>query len=228
MSDLKDTKKRIRQREFLNKFIDRPTEFFIRHNISPETLSYLGFICSLIAAFLIAIGMVHFPFWFSWPVPFLMFWSGAFDIFDGEVARRTGKESKSGAYLDSNLDRLSDIIIIFGLIYSELVDFLLGFIVIFLVIMISYTRSRAEKEGANMKGVGIMERAERILILIIAISIESWVFYLTNLIIGRPWPWFFLIFMYLFTLSLAITLFQRIIFSFKKLRKLKNKEKESN
>ncbi len=217
--------KRTRQRELLQKFIDRPVEFLIRRNISPNLLSYLGFICSLAAAFLIVIGMVHYPFWISWPVPFLIFWSGTFDIFDGEVARRASEESKAGAYLDSNLDRLSDIVIILGLIYGGLVDFLLGFIVMFLIIMISYTRSRAENEGINMEGVGIMERAERLIIFIVAISIETYVYFLTGLITGTPWPWFFPIFMYAFALSLAITLVQRVIFTFKNLRKLEAEAK---
>ena len=37
--------------------------------------------------------------------------------------------------------------------------------IIFLIIMISYTRSRAENEGVDMKGVGFMERAERLIYL---------------------------------------------------------------
>ena len=62
--------------------------------------------------------------WFAWIVPALILLSGIFDIFDGEVARRTNRVTKSGAFLDSNLDRLSDIIIIFGLSFSGMINFM--------------------------------------------------------------------------------------------------------
>ncbi|GAH39298.1 unnamed protein product, partial [marine sediment metagenome] len=60
-------------------------------------------------------------------VPFFMFWAGAFDVFDGEVARMTQKISNSGAFLDSNLDRLSDAIIVLGLILGGYFNYLAGY-----------------------------------------------------------------------------------------------------
>jgi phosphatidylglycerophosphate synthase len=216
--------KREKQREILHKFIDGPVDFLIKHNISPNLLSYIGFVCSLIAAFLIAIGFVHFPIWFSWIIPFLIFWSGTFDVFDGEVARRTKGESQSGAFLDSNLDRLSDVALILGLIYANLICFLLGFIFLFLIIMVSYTRSRAENEGVDMKGVGFMERAERVIYLMFIISIESWIYFLfwifpENQIFFLLSKYFFSIFMLIFLLLLIITLVQRFVFTAKELKK---------
>ncbi len=221
--------KRERQKEFANKFIDKPVEFLIKHGLHPNILSYMGFLFSLGATFFIAIGSIHFPIWFSWPVPFLLFISGAFDVFDGEVARRTGKISKAGAYLDSNLDRISDSIIILGLILGGLINYFLGLVILFLVIMISYTRARAENEGVDLEGVGIMERAQRIIILIVALSVESWVYFLSVFITGEPFTvlipiissiqitWFFLIFIMVYTIFLLLTVIQRFRFTFKNL-----------
>jgi archaetidylinositol phosphate synthase len=228
--EIEETKKRERQKNFSIKYIDMPVEFFIRHNVSPNVLSLIGFGCSLVAAFLIAIGWIYFSIWLAWFVPFLIGLGGAFDLFDGEVARRTNKESQSGAFLDSNLDRLSDAIFILSLIIGGLVTYLLGYILLFLVIMISYTRSRAENEGVNMKGVGRMERADRILFLLFTTLLEMWFYFLTFVFLGyhvtilvpfitriQVTPIFFIAII-IFTLALLYTVAQRIVFTFKTLR----------
>ncbi|MFX0105127.1 MAG: CDP-alcohol phosphatidyltransferase family protein [Candidatus Hodarchaeota archaeon] len=233
MSDLEHhNKKRANQKQLVNKFIDGPVNFLIRHNFTPNILSFIGFLFSLGATFLIAINFIYNFFWFAWLVPFLMFWAGGFDVFDGEVARRTGKLTKTGAFLDSNLDRLSDAIMIFGLIYGGLINFVLGYFIMFLILMISYIRARAENEGIDMKGVGFMERAERLIIIMVALSIETWVYHFSGFITGTPWlvsnplitsipvTWFFLFFVIGFTLLLIITLVQRLIFTFKSLSKV--------
>ena len=224
MNGLETKDKRERQRETLEKFIDGPVDFLIRHNINPNLLSYIGFLCSLLAAFFIAIGATHFPVWLAWPAPFLIFWSGVFDVFDGEVARRTGEETQAGAFLDSNLDRLSDAALILGMIYGNLIDFLLGFIILFLIIIISYTRSRAENEGVDMKGVGIMERAERLVYTMFILSFENWIYFLSiifikNLVLLFLAEYFFLFFILVFTGLLFLTLVQRVVLTFKDLRK---------
>ncbi len=210
--------KRIKQKSLLNQFIDRPVNYLIDHEFAPNTLSYLGFLCSISAAFFIAIGLIHYSFWLAWLVPFLMCVGGAFDVFDGEVARRTNKETKTGAFLDSNIDRISDVAIILALIYGGLMDFLIGFIITFLTIMISYIRARAENEGVDMKGIGLMERAERLIILIIALNLETWIYFLSWFITGTPFTLFFPIFTWIFMGLLVITVIQRIIHSFKKLK----------
>ena len=225
-----ENRKRVKQKQHLYKFIDGPVEFLIKHNFSPNLLSYLGFFCSVGAAFLIALGFIHYFFWFAWLVPFLLFWAGAFDVFDGEVARRTGNITKSGAFLDSNLDRLSDAILILGLIYGGFLHFLLGYTIMFLIIMISYIRARAENEGINMKGIGFMERAERIIFLLIALILETWFYYFSELITGKPWTiynpiitskpvtWFFLFFILGYTFLLILTVGHRLLYTFKSLK----------
>ncbi|MFX1358356.1 MAG: CDP-alcohol phosphatidyltransferase family protein [Promethearchaeota archaeon] len=209
--------KRANQRKILDRFIDHPVNYLIRHNFTPNLISYFGFLFSVCVAIFLAMEFIH-NFWLSWMIPFFMFWAGAFDVFDGEVARRTKNLSKSGAFLDSNLDRLSDAVIILGLIFSKLINFVVGYIMLFLVIMISYIRARAENEGIEMRGVGFMERAERLIFLWFAFITEFFIYYFTDLILGTPFTLFFPIFILVYIGLLLITVIQRLIFSFKSLK----------
>ncbi|MFX0008478.1 MAG: CDP-alcohol phosphatidyltransferase family protein [Promethearchaeota archaeon] len=231
MNEKEETNKRSKQKEISKRYINLPVEFLIKHNVTPNKISYLGFTFSIIASILIGFFGLYFSIWFSWIIPALLGLAGAFDLFDGEVARRTNKETQAGAFLDSNLDRLSDAILILALIYGRLLDFLLGYIVLFLVIMISYIRSRAENEGVNMKGIGFMERAERILFLLFTIIIELIIYFITFLIFGDPFTIYvpfitrvpvtpvFLISIIIYTLTLIFTVIQRLSYTFKILRK---------
>jgi archaetidylinositol phosphate synthase len=238
LNEIEDTKKRARQKEISNRFIARPVGFFIKHNITPNIISYIGFIFSSVASFLIAFCGLYFSIWLSWIIPAIMGIAGSMDLFDGAVARRTGNETQAGAFLDSNLDRLSDAIFIICLIYGGLLNYLLGYVILFLVIMISYTRSRAENEGVNMKGVGFMERAERLLFLIFAIIAELIFYFLSYLILDEPFTIFipfitripvtpiFLISIIIYTFTLVYTVLQRISHTFKTLKKLNNVRKD--
>ena len=94
MNEIEDSNKRARQREFSNRFIDRPVEFLIKHNITPNKISYIGFIFTLTASLLIAIYGLYFSIWLSWVIPAIIGIAGAMDLFVGEVARRECRSSK--------------------------------------------------------------------------------------------------------------------------------------
>ena len=221
MNDLEPHKnKQANQREILHKFIDHPVEYLIRHGFTPNQLSFIGFICCLIFSFLLIIRILHLSIWWGWLGPFFLFMAGAFDVFDGEVARQTKRISKAGAFLDSNLDRVSDGLIVIGMIFGNLINYFTGFILLFLMMMISYTRARAENEGIEMIGIGLMERAERLIILFFAFIVEIWVHYLTTIFLGSPSSLFFQVFIIIFIILLVVTVLQRFIFSLKNLRKL--------
>ncbi|MFX1324639.1 MAG: CDP-alcohol phosphatidyltransferase family protein [Promethearchaeota archaeon] len=234
MNDIEGTKKRARQKVISDRFITHPVDFLVNHNFTPNIISYIGFIFSSVASFLIAFFGLYFSIWLSWIIPAIMGIAGAMDLFDGAVARRTGNETQSGAFLDSNLDRLSDAIFVICLIYGGLVNFLLGYVILFLVLMISYTRSRAENEGVNMKGIGFMERAERLLFVIFALIAELIFYFASYLILDEPFTIFipfitripvtpiFLISIILYTLTLVYTLLQRVSHTFRTLKKLNN------
>lgn len=230
MNEIEDTDKRTRQREFSNRFIDLPVKFLIKYNFTPNRISYIGLMLTLAASILLALYGLYFSLWLSWIIPAILGIAGAMDLFDGEVARRTRNETKSGAFLDSNLDRLSDAIFILGLIYGGLVSYILGYTILFLVLMISYIRSRAENEGVNMEGVGFMERAERILFLIFVIIGELVFYFVSSLSLGEPItiliPFItrisvtpiFLISIIIYTFTLIYTIFQRLSHTFKTLK----------
>lgn len=101
--------------------------------------------------------------WRSIPLFLIMILlSGLFDALDGALARITGTVSRFGAFLDSTTDRLSDTFYILSYLALGVNPYLIGFLLSF-SLLISYTRSRAESLGLKMEGVGIIERAERIL-----------------------------------------------------------------
>ena len=117
------------------------------------------------------------------------------DLLDGTVARKTGKVSTFGGFLDSTLDRISDGLIVLGLVLGRMlwpweitswkINTIIGFISLLVILLISYIRSRAEIEGVEMRGVGFMERAERILFLVFAYLIHWIVFCIQTQYFGK-------------------------------------------
>lgn len=113
------------------------------------------------------------------------------DLVDGSVARVTGRVTKLGAYLDTVIDRYVEGIIVFGLLFASLPDLWLPiyawiFIYFFGGLMTTYVKAAAkEKElvGKELKG-GLLERAERLIILFIGILLAYFdPFYLTYVIV---------------------------------------------
>lgn len=96
--------------------------------------------------------------------------SGLFDVFDGEVARLSGKVTKLGGFIDSTIDRISEFFIFFGLFlfYRDNRPWVLPWIfaAFFGSIMVSYTRARGEGLGISPQ-VGIFERFVRFCLLTI-------------------------------------------------------------
>jgi len=91
--------------------------------------------------------------------------SGFFDIVDGSVARVSKRSTSRGAFLDSNFDKISEALIFIGIAIGGLSSPILAMIALSTSILVSYIRARAESLGIELKGVGIGERAERLLIL---------------------------------------------------------------
>jgi archaetidylinositol phosphate synthase len=93
--------------------------------------------------------------------------SGFFDIVDGQVARVTNKSSKKGAFLDSVFDKIAEVLIFLGILISGLVEPYLVLLAITLSLLVSYARARAESLEIKLQGIGIGERAERLLVIAI-------------------------------------------------------------
>ena len=97
----------------------------------------------------------------------LLLVSGFFDIVDGQVARVTGKTSKKGAFLDSIFDKIAEVAIFLGILIGGYSDGYLILLAVTLSLLVSYTRARAESLGVQLQGIGIGERAERLLVIAI-------------------------------------------------------------
>ena len=142
-------------------FFDKISIFLVRLHVSPNFLSWLGLLAG------IAVGLLYSlekPLWAA----LLIFVCGVFDVLDGKVAGRANQKSLYGAIFDSSLDRYSEFFICLGLAYHFRNHWAI-WLVFFTFLgstMVSYTRARAEGLGIECK-VGIMQRAERIVILIV-------------------------------------------------------------
>ena len=94
--------------------------------------------------------------------------SGFFDIIDGAVARATGRTSQRGAFLDSTLDRVSEVLVFVGILVGAYVSPLLVVLALSSSLLVSYTRAKGDALGVNLAGKGIGERSERLLVLIVS------------------------------------------------------------
>ena len=97
----------------------------------------------------------------------LLLISGFFDMVDGQVARVTGKTSKKGSYLDSMFDKIAEVAIFLGILIGGYAEPYLVFLAITLSLLVSYARAKSDAINVKLQGVGIGERAERLLVIAI-------------------------------------------------------------
>jgi archaetidylinositol phosphate synthase len=97
----------------------------------------------------------------------LLLVSGFLDMVDGAVARVTKMASRKGAFLDSSFDKIAEVAIFAGVAIGALASPLWALMALATSLLVSYTRARAESLGVELKGIGIGERAERLLIVAI-------------------------------------------------------------
>ena len=139
--------------------------------LSPTFWSMIGFAFAILSS--IFFGLTNFlnqqGLEFPWQViaSIMLLISGFFDIVDGSVARVMKKTTTRGAFLDSNFDKVSEALIFIAIAIGGLSNPILAMIALSTSILVSYLRARAESLGIELKGIGIGERAERLLILAI-------------------------------------------------------------
>jgi len=145
-------------------------EALARRNVSPMTLTLTAFALALAssAAYFFAPQSAQLYFLAG----ALLILSGFLDAVDGAVARRLGRASELGAFVDSTMDKLGEAAVLVAITASGAVSPLWGSAALALSIMVSYVRHRAEPLGINLKGVGFMERAERMLVLVAATFLD--------------------------------------------------------
>lgn len=132
--------------------------------LTPNMFTFLGLFVNSVSAALFAMGRFR-------EAAAILFLAGFLDMVDGQVARRVGRVTAFGAFLDSTLDRYSDIALYLGLVvYYTLVGrpfyMALAAVAMASSFMVSYSRARAESLIPSCK-VGFMERPERLVLLLI-------------------------------------------------------------
>jgi len=153
-------------REPAYRLIDPLVRRLIRWKVHPNAISTVGFVATLVAGLLYHQDHVR-------TAGFMVLFGGIVDIFDGRVARESGLESKFGAFYDSTLDRLSEVVMFVGLaslyntIRGGLDDVAMIYVILLALggsLMVSYTKARAEGLGLDCN-VGLMQRGERVVLL---------------------------------------------------------------
>ena len=146
---------------------------FSKIPLSPNQWTLLSLVPALAAAFFLAKEkFLEAAFFFAF--------AAFIDLIDGSVARVLGRPTKFGAYLDTITDRYVEFMIIFGMFFASLPSFYFSasawlFLYLFGSMMTTYAKSAAkEKElvEKELKG-GILERAERLVLLFIGIILAS-------------------------------------------------------
>ncbi len=142
-----------------------------RLGLTPDALTLIGFGITVVGAALLAA-----QWWLLGGI--VVFLGGAFDMFDGTLARATGKTSTLGAFMDSVFDRWGEAIVYLGIVagsawasFSE--GAILGAAAMGAAFMVSYTRAKSEglgfTKGSGMAEVGLMPREIRLVILSIGL-----------------------------------------------------------
>lgn len=141
---------------------------FVRAGLSPDVFNVLGAVLGLAAGVAFAYGEFAVAGW-------LILLGGAADIFDGRIARARGLANKYGEFLDSTLDRFAETFAFTGLALRLAHTPWMALATVLALggsMLVSYTRAKGEALGVSCKG-GIMQRAERLVLLALAALLDA-------------------------------------------------------
>jgi CDP-diacylglycerol--glycerol-3-phosphate 3-phosphatidyltransferase len=137
--------------------------------VTPDLITWFGFILILPAVFLITKGYFLLS-------AFIIIFASLFDMLDGALARKMNKKTKFGGFLDSTIDRFSEGVLYLGiLIYysgtSNVNGIILSYLTLVFSFLVSYIRARASGLKIDCE-IGIFTRPERLITLIIGLLIS--------------------------------------------------------
>ena len=137
--------------------------FLNRLGVLPIQMTYLGLVGHALGAIFLAQGKMT-----AGGLVILLL--APVDALDGTMARLRGESSQWGAFVDSTVDRYSELFVFGSLIYhfashGEVLGALLAFLAASGSVLVSYVRARAQSLGFDIK-IGLLSRFERYLILI--------------------------------------------------------------
>ncbi|MFK0048445.1 phosphatidylinositol phosphate synthase [Streptomyces sp. NPDC090741] len=160
-------------RAFFTRVLTPFAAFLLRRGVSPDAVTLIG------TAGVVAGALVFFPrgefFWGTITITLFVF----SDLVDGNMARQAGVSSRWGAFLDSTLDRVADAAIFGGLALwyaGSGNDNVLCAVAIFCLAsgqVVSYTKARGESIGLPVAVNGLIERAERLVISLVAAGLAG-------------------------------------------------------
>jgi phosphatidylglycerophosphate synthase len=137
-----------------------------RLRVSPGTVSALSLFCAALSGIAyyfggqstLALGMAV----------LLLLLNGALDALDGALARKTGTASKYGDFVDHVIDRYADVFMICGIFMGGFLSAELGALALAGVMLASYLGTQAQAVGVGRVYGGIMGRADRMIVFILA------------------------------------------------------------
>lgn len=146
-----------------------------RLGLTPNGLTVIGFLGTVVAAYAATQQA-----WLAAGLLVLVF--GIFDLFDGALARATGKVTTFGAFLDSTLDRAGEIVVYLGIVWGGLdlgywLPPVLAASALGSATMVSYVRAKSEglgfTPGTGMAGIGLAPREVRLVILSLGLIVAG-------------------------------------------------------
>ncbi len=173
---------RERARRALSDYVELPVARSMeRVGLTPNAVTLIGLLIAIGGAALVAVGV-----W--WAGGVVVLFGGVFDMFDGALARMTGRASKFGALLDSVVDRVSEAVALFGILAYYLIadndiGAALAYAAIIGSIMVSYMRARSEGLGIDCK-VGVMTRPERVAAIGFGLIAAHWLPVVMPVVLG--------------------------------------------
>ncbi|HSN14632.1 MAG TPA: CDP-alcohol phosphatidyltransferase family protein [Anaeromyxobacteraceae bacterium] len=140
-----------------------------RAGLSADAVTLLGLLLSVAAGAAAGFGA------WGWSAVLLV-WGGLCDMLDGEIARRRGRVTRAGAFLDSNLDRLAEVALFFGLAagFPDRRGVMAAMAALVASILVSYARARGEGLGVDCPPFGL-ERPHRLVLVLAALLVAPFV-----------------------------------------------------
>ncbi len=158
------------RKSLANYLTEPPVRLLARTSITPNTITWLGFLLAAGAASLIITGHLF-------AAGFVVLIAGFFDILDGALARHTNQTTLFGTVLDATLDRLSEAVLLLAILLlyarSQLAaPALLVGVALLGSLLVSYIRAKAEALGLKCQ-VGLFTRGERVIVLALGLLLNQ-------------------------------------------------------
>lgn len=154
-------------------FIDPLAKKLIPLGISPNALSIISFIFSVFAGilyYLSGLNIADYPhaYYLLLIAGICVLINSGFDALDGSLARQKSIDSKRGDFLDHVIDRYADVFIISGLVFGNYCPWTVGIIALAGVLLTSYLGTQAQAMDIGRYYGGIMGRADRLILILMA------------------------------------------------------------